>query len=325
MATNNKGAAAHRANVAARYAAGESAQQIGDSLGVTRQAIVGMIRRQGIPMPHPNAKTTAAQKVEIVERYVAGGRASAPAAAFNVSEPTVRMLLLRRGVTLRQHHLWHEAFDELTPNATYWIGFLFADGTVSVRPGLRPHIGLGLAGRDSRHLEELRAFLRSTGSISMRAALDVTDSGRTRGPTCQFSVRSDRLAARLLDLGRYAGAVNAELAASRHFWRGVVDGDGSIGAYPTASSTSPHLKAQIRLCGERRLLESFAAFLTSQGMARLSVRPHKSIWNIGTTGVSAERIIALLYHDAPTALARKAEAAARIASARDIIIQRGYL
>ncbi|MEU7850062.1 hypothetical protein AB0B69_21880 [Micromonospora parva] len=223
---------------------------------------------------------------------------------FGFTEPGMRGLLVRRGVVLRKtvHTLRHDAFDLLTPEACYWLGFLFADGCVTYRAGHLPQISVGLAQRDREHLVSLRTFLGSTSSISAPSP--------THG-SCQFSVRSNRLAERLTALGRYDGPLDDLLTKSRDFWRGVVDGDGSIAKYrrPTPSKST---FSQFRLVGSKRLLDSFAVFLQENDIDGLSVHPHKTIYTIGTTCGPAERIVALLYAEAEVALARKAEMAKKI-------------
>ncbi|WP_406073747.1 hypothetical protein [Micromonospora sp. NBC_01638] len=121
------------------------------------------------------------------------------------------------------------------------------------------------------------------------------------------------MAERMIALGRYEGPLGERLDESRDFWRGVVDGDGSVGSY---RRPGPRLSefAQFRLVGSQRLLDAFAAFLRNHGICGLSVRPHKSIYTIGTTCGPAEKIISLLYAEAPVALARKAKTAEKILS-----------
>ncbi|MFF5172323.1 hypothetical protein ACFY3U_06775 [Micromonospora sp. NPDC000089] len=225
---------------------------------------------------------------------------------FGVSEPSVRGLVTRRGIEIRSvsHGLRHDAFDEPEPNADYWIGFLFADGCVSYRPGHIPQISVGLAARDREHLVALRSFLGCDNSISRTSP--------THG-SCQFSVRSHRLAERLIELGRYREPVDRRLLASRDFWRGIVDGDGSLGIYQRPAPSTRSF-AQFRAVGRRYIMEELVAFLEREGITGLSVRPHRSIFAVGTTCGPAERIAALLYEDALTALARKAELAARMAA-----------
>ncbi|MEV0324998.1 hypothetical protein AB0H63_00915 [Micromonospora echinospora] len=223
---------------------------------------------------------------------------------FGLTEPGMRGLLVRRGVTLRRtvHTLRHDAFDILTPETCYWLGFLFADGCVAYRPGHLPQISVGLAKRDREHLVSLRTFLGSSSSISA--------PNPTQG-SCQFSVRSEQLADRLVSLGRYKGPIGEHLNESRDFWRGVVDGDGSLGIYRRPGPSSSTF-AQFRLVGSRRLLDCFAAFLQRHGISGLSVRPHKTIFTIGTTCGPAEKIVTVLYSGAVAALPRKAAIAAKI-------------
>jgi len=68
----------------------------------------------------------------------------------------------------------------------------------------------------------------------------------------RFSVRSEQLAERILRLGRYDGPIDDTLVGSRDFWRGVTDGDGSLGILDTGY-------AYIGLVGSRRLLEAFCS------------------------------------------------------------------
>jgi hypothetical protein len=288
-----------------RATAGESLTSIAASYGVSRQAIRGLLRRRGVP-PRSVAKLAEPARIEAVRQYRAGLSLTEVAKNFGLTEPGMRGLLLRRGVVLRRtiHTLRHDAFDLLTPEASYWLGFLFADGCVAYRPGHLPQISVGLAQCDREHLVSLRAFLGSTSSISAPSP--------THG-SCQLSVRSTRLAERLVALGRYEGPIGERLDESRDFWRGVVDGDGSIGIYrrpaPRASAFP-----QFRLVGSKRLLEAFAAFLLRHEIASLSVRPHKTIYTIGTTCGPAKRIVTLLYAEAASALPRKALIAAKIMS-----------
>jgi hypothetical protein len=296
---------AQRNDVVQRYVAGQSLTRLAATFGISRPAVAGMLHRRGIPI-RPQAKLTEEQRRETVERYARGETSTRIAADFGVTSVAILNVLHRRGVTVRGRcTVCHNALDEITPESAYWCGFLFADGNVHVRrnSNQQPVVSVGVAERDQNQLVKLRTFLGSTHKI--RAI-----SGRH--PSCQFHVPSTQLAKRLCDLGRYEGPIAPELVASRHFWRGVVDGDGSVGCYPKRPGAVP--SPQFRLCGEQRMLSAFIGFLHADGTtgANLSVRPHKSIYSIGTTGRTAVRIMKLLYEDAPVALDRKADAVRRI-------------
>ena len=62
-------------------------------------------------------------------------------------------------------HLNHEAFDIVTNDAAYWIGFLFADGSVIKQQKGAPQVQLRLSEVDRGHLEKFRHFLDSTHAI----------------------------------------------------------------------------------------------------------------------------------------------------------------
>lgn len=260
------------------------------------------------------AKLTEDQKTRIVELYVSGESTVRIAQRFQVSASTIGHLLHRRNVALRSRRgnstkcqLRHDAFDELTPDAAYWIGFLFADGSVS-RRGESADVQVRLSECDRQHLVKLRAFLGSTHTIGLAPAGNY--GGYRSRPSVRLSVPSGRLGQRLLSLGRYEGPIDSTLVRSRDFWRGLVDGDGSLGHLSSGY-------AHFELVGSHRLLEAFLGFLQGNGLGgRMTIRPDKTIFQVATAGHIAERIVSFLYKDATVALDRKAASAAGIAAVR---------
>lgn len=210
--------------------------------------------------------------------------------------------------------LWHDAFDILTPEAAYWCGFLFTDGTIVRRPDRAPTVALVIQKGDRGHLEKLRDFLASAHAITEVHPAKVSpryaapNGGRGTGAV-RFAVTSRRIADRLEALGRYGPAVNPGLAASRDFWRGVIDGDGTVGV----SCGIPHVK----LWGTRWLLRSFVEFLGPISRHPLNARPARSIYVVSTSYRTAEKLVDRLYAGAGVALDRKAEKAAGILATRD--------
>jgi len=195
----------------------------------------------------------------------------------------------------------HSAFDTITDEAAYWIGFLFADGSVILPQRGSAIVQLRLSEVDRNQLVKFREFLGSTHAISTSPPGNF--GGYKSRASARISVISERLGSRLLDLGRYAGPIAQDLVASPHFWRGVVDGDGSIYIAKTGY-------AVFEVVGERRVLDALVRFLMERSLAgRMTVRPAKSIYIVGTAGHLAGRIVEELYGDGATALDRKAAAA----------------
>jgi transposase-like protein len=260
-------------------------------------------------------KVTEDQKTLMIELYRSGDSTLQVARRLQISPTTVNHRLHCSGIALRgpretsvKCRLRHDAFDELTTDSTYWIGFLFADGSVS-GCGQSGRVQVRVSEHDSDHLVKLRTFLGSTHTIGAAPAGNY--GGYQSRPSVRFSVRSDQLAQRLLSLGRYEGTINDSLTQSRDFWRGVVDGDGSLGFLATGY---PYFG----LVGSRRLLESFLFFLESNALAaRMTIRPDKTIFQVATAGHTAEEIVSYLYRNAAVALDRKAASAAKIAAVKD--------
>ena len=259
---------------------------------------------------------TDSQKARMVELYASGESTPKIGRLFQLSPDTVNYWLRRSGVTLRgpretstRCRVRHDAFDKIVPDSAYWIGFLFADGSVS-NYGRLGSVSVRVSERDRNQIVKLRTFLGSTHKIGTAPAGNY--GGYRSKPSVRLVIPSARLAEQLLSLGRYEGPIDDLLIQSRDFWRGVVDGDGSLGILASGY-------AYFGLVGSRRLLEAFLLFLRRNNLgARMTIRPDKTIFQVATAGYIAEKIVALLYGNATVALDRKATAAAKIAAMRDV-------
>lgn len=111
------------------------------------------------------------QKLVAAKRYSEGRTLAQVGEELGVSPQAVSGLLRRRGITLRSASERHRSCS-LNPArlarrnraSTYWLGFLFADGTVVRRAGA-PELALVLAVADQDHVERFRAFVGSTHKI----------------------------------------------------------------------------------------------------------------------------------------------------------------
>jgi len=173
------------------------------------------------------------QKVRIVELYASGESTLKIGRLLQLSPTTVNRQLHRFGVTLREPRetstrcqVRHDAFDEISQDAAYWIGFLFADGSVS-SDGQSGRVSVRVSERDRNQLVKFRTFLGSTHKVGNAPAGNY--GGYRSKPSVRISIPSVRLSQQLLSLGRYQGPINDLLIQSSDFWRGVVDGDGSLG------------------------------------------------------------------------------------------------
>lgn len=252
----------------------------------------------------PSKILTDAQIDELVSLYEVGSSCYDLSKKFQVTNVTVANWLKKRGITMRTPSqarrkltLNEGAFSELTEEAAYWAGFLMADGCVSLREGHSPVISMGLKPSDLKHLEKFLLFLGSNASITQNRQNGKLISVST-------SVTSEKLATDLIHLGitprkSMTATANEGLVDNPHFWRGVVDGDGSF-------STSG-MYSEFMVCGSLNLMKQFHSFIVPHAKSKrgLNVTPLRTFFQVSAGGRTADRIIRHLYADATVYLDRK--------------------
>jgi hypothetical protein len=262
-------------------------------------------------------KITDEQATTLAREYAGGTASTVLADRLGVGAKTVRYHLHRLGVPLRdrdhcnrRYVLNEGAFDTLTEETAYWIGFLLADGCV-VRPARgAPVLSLNLSAVDREHVERFRSFLGSAHPIK-----EAPGHGFATAPMVQLLIPSRRLAASLASYGvvprksKIASASDV-LCENRHFWRGVVDGDGWV----SVRRFNKYRYLGVGLVGSPQLVAQFAAFCRAHSTTRASVREDRGTAKFCLLGSAASAMLSILYTDASVALVRKAELAKRWAS-----------
>jgi len=243
---------------------------------------------------------------EILARYKAGESSVVLQGAYRLTRATILKIVRRadgkvrsRSEARRKYQLDERTFDApMHEHALYWTGFLLADGSVNGRrKSAAARTRLKLARKDKGHLKSFLSFLKSSYPISPASA------------GCNVvEITSDKLYFRLRELGiterkSFTASPSAEVANSRHFWRGMIDGDG----YPA----TPKNTAVIELCGSFASCVAFVNFLADNGIYG-QIGPHGSIHEVLLCGDRARRAAVLLYKGCTVALPRKLKIAKRI-------------
>lgn len=199
-----------------------------------------------------------------------------------------------------------EVFAAVTRDSAYWLGFLMADGCVNDR-----ELIVVLKSEDVAHLRALQRFLGCSDR-------PLTDANGSRG--YRLAIGCAALARQLRDHGIVAGRayadarVSAELAASADFWRGVVDGDGSLRIEARTGMPS------LLVVGPPTLMTQRADFLAGLYDDRFSPRVYahsqsKAVRVLQVGGRRAKTAVEALYGDPDAvALARKRRRAQTILS-----------
>ena len=306
------------AEIARRYNDGESSIALAVAYNTSDVNVRNALRRQGVvlrPAAHlMNPVVTNEQRAKIIKMCAASATLEAAAAAVGVSKETAWKTTHKAGLSLQVGHprtceIDDHAFDVLTPECLYWIGFLFADGCLHQDEYGSPALVVGLSAVDREHLKKLRTFLKSTHAITNsppRNSKPIHKGGPDikTGPSVYFRVRSKRIFAALSARGivtKSARVPPPALARSRDFWRGAVDGDGTV----CESNCREYVYPEIKLAGQRPLMMKYSQFLTENKCASLSPYWGERVWIVGTSGSTAKSMIRLLYEGASVFLDRK--------------------
>lgn len=302
------------------YHAGLNYNQLASKYKLSRDQIRYCLVKNNIPLVYkkPN-KLSNEQAHSVVLRYSAGESAPLISKDFSINPTSVTRYVRLAGVPVRDsseskarlYTVNEHAFDTLTDEAAYWAGMLITDGCITNSKRRQPALCLELQSNDRAHLSKFLTFLGSNQPVR-----DYTRNKRGKQLfSSVMSIHSRILAQKLTEYGivprktfkAYAVSV---LETNVHFWRGCIDGDGSL--HIKSSSKNSQCVPVIYLCGTKQLVTQFLSFISQQISTTVSITTDKNIWRITFTGKVAEKVISLLYTAAPISLDRKQHRANRI-------------
>lgn len=239
------------------------------------------------------------QEAALAAEYLAGASAGMLAAKYDLPKMQVFRALhrqrVKRRICTRRLALNEAAFNDAEHNeaAAYFVGVLMADGCITCRRGRPAAFKLSLTDEDSEHIHDLKAFLKSGHKVLTEA-----NGGNTLR---SLNIDSVRL---VTALARYGVVPRKSLTArvlllenNRHFWRGIVCGDGSVfirNEHPA-----------ICLAGSEANVKLFLSFCKAITPTRAEANPLKSIWETRLFGSHALAVIRVLFDGCTVALARK--------------------
>jgi hypothetical protein len=185
----------------------------------------------------------------------------------------------------------------LTPVDEYWIGYFRADGCI-LRPGKYKNAVFSQV-----HKEAVEAFAKHIDKKNkVKTYSTITNWG---GVT--YHVVSSAKVGYILDNLGVKTQLYEPLYKSKHFWRGLLDGNGNI-------QTNQHGPAAVvRFNGPKYDLEKCQQFIENTlGCQAPNLERHSSIFRITLTGNKAKFFLHILYEDEYSALIYKREKAETI-------------
>jgi hypothetical protein len=249
-------------------------------------------------------KWTSEELQDMVTSYKQGESAQSIAGRYGTSYQVIQPVLVKQGVTLRSKREANKRltcneryFQEIdTEEKAYWLGFLTADGCVAKgkKTGDSMRITIHLTKQDYGHLVKLKQALQATQMVS------------TSERSCSLTIFSTEMAA---DLARHGILPNKTFSTKpvqvipeleRHYWRGVVDGDGYI-------SKDGNVLA---LVGDYEVVLDFQSFvLTHCPKVKATIYREENIYKFKTVGSATLIILEVIYGKATVYLDRKYEKA----------------
>lgn len=182
----------------------------------------------------------------------------------------------------------------LTEELAYWLGFILTDGNIR-RQGKRSwQIRFNIQRSDRDHLQRFLDFLQSDYPIY--------DYNCTK--SCAVTITSEEFGNLVMSYGitpckSKTVKVDHRLATSRHFWRGVLDGDGWLSKNGQ----------RFGIAGTYDVCSQFVSFMN------LGLEPKirgNNFYVVETCGKKARLVAKTLYDSARIALPRKTLLAGRV-------------
>ena len=247
----------------------------------------------------------------LVKDYNAGMPMMEMVKKYRTSNQKIKNRLCSEGIVYKDARFRFEgynssAFCDLDEEAAaYFYGFILGDGCLHER-GNTKSVVMGVSSRDIDILVKLKNYLGSRNKITTR---DVTVKG-TVHQTSQFSFCDKEVVERLVSLGLVPRksckeSVPCELENNRHFWRGLIDADGSLQLRLGKENTFT-----LSLVGSLEVTSKFKEFCdkTVNSTTRVSkhnANPDAGVYYATLSGQKARDLCSLLYDNCSNYLTRK--------------------
>ena len=198
----------------------------------------------------------------------------------------------------RRYSLNEQYFDCIdSEDKAYWLGFITADGGVNHK-----RLMITLKYDDYDHLYKFKRNIQATQHIYYYCNIKKKD------PTVVLEIVSRPL---VRSLAQYTITPNKTFTVKpptldssllRHYWRGVIDGDGCL----TRSWCETYSSWKVYLCGNSHIVGGFRDWISLCGLKYANILPDRNIFKVMYHGKKLPYDIAsVLYEGSSVYLDRK--------------------
>lgn len=241
---------------------------------------------------------------QISEEFLDGQTLLSLADKYNVSQWTLLDRFKKLGIRKTTKRFLNEhSFCGFNQESCYWAGFLAADGWICNNYQLCIELSI----IDKNHLEKLKLFLQSNAEIMERERACFNKLHNF----CSVRFSSVKLVSDLKENFNIISNKSLILVPPdkmpqnliRHFIRGYIDGDGSIGWHKYNN------KPRLSVCsGSKLLLEWIQNSIKNNvktGSPKISQRKNTNTYMLEYMGKQVSSILEWIYYDSITYLDRK--------------------
>jgi hypothetical protein len=202
-----------------------------------------------------------------------------------------------------------------TEEKAYWLGFIYADGSVDNR---HKKLKVTLSETDENHLLKLKKFLEHDKPLYRYEKKPFNLNSRyICKPQVELSVYSVELFNSLQVFGIVPNKTYnfcLDLSAiphhlHKHFWRGMIDGDGCV----VATDKSRVLQ----LTGHKEICQMFLDHIKEHFDTKVSILPDDNVFTIKFSKTLAGKIARYFYEDSIIHLERKYDKAMTITGCKN--------
>ena len=240
---------------------------------------------------------------------------------YGLNRKTITKYLKERNIEITNTHgkvpFNEEFFDNInTEEKAYWLGFLYADGYISSKDF---RIGLSISIKDIEHLEKYGKSLNYPKGMNIVTShqfesKDIHNKNGEIIQMCRTVITNEHMWKALNSKGCMPNkslilkfpeeSIFSSKDLIKHFIRGYVDGDGTLGVYPH-SKINPKLEASLLIVGTKPFLEGIQKYLGIEGFLMQKPNCNELTYRLGYSTKKAEKVAEFLYKDSTIYLERK--------------------
>lgn len=241
-------------------------------------------------------------RMRVIDAIKSGKTGVEVAIEFDCTTAMVSKVLKEAGlknnqIAARTYPLDEDFFEKIdTEDKAYFLGLITTDGCVH-----RNMLIISLQERDRHILEELQKAVKTTTPIKTKTGKRGYKNSK---PQSRFEIFSGKIFNDLGFLGVHPNKTFTikpwfgDKELQRHYWRGCVDGDGSV-------LIDKNKRTTLSLAGNLEIVTAFKAWVNTFFPNDNKIRPTKSIYVYSVNGINALTVARELYKNSTVKLNRK--------------------